>query len=439
MSATNRAALFGKIHKVLKKHYEPVIPPTDRSVLEHLLYSCVLENARHDHVDEVFARLQKSYFDWNEVRVTSVPELAEVMQAIPDAAEAAKRMKRALQSVFEKYYQFDLEGLRKAGLGKAIEILEKFNGVTQFVIDYMTQNALGGHAIPVNTSSLAILVAVDGVSESDAAKNRVPGLERAIPKNKGAEFASLLHQLAIDFTLSPQGTKVKGIIGEIDPDAKDRLPKKAPTPPPAPAPIKRVITPATPIPGVPAKPSAEKGKGPDTIPFERPDRGGDKSHADKGATSKASGDKAHAEKAHAEKGHADKDAGKKESGERGFVKEKVRLEREKQAKEKDKGAKDRTADTKAAGKEHAGKEHTGKEATGKESAGKDVAAKEHLAKEGHGKGDLKKPGKPLKPDGGKPDTGKADAGKADTGKAEAAKHDTKTKSSAGGITRKKPK
>ena len=57
MSATNRAALFGKIHKVLKKHYEPALPPSDRTALEHLLYSCVLENGIPDDVDVVVAKL----------------------------------------------------------------------------------------------------------------------------------------------------------------------------------------------------------------------------------------------------------------------------------------------------------------------------------------------------------------------------------------------
>lgn len=281
MSATNRAALFGKIHKVLKKHYQPAIPPADRTALEHLLYACVLENAKPEDVDEVFAKLQKNYYDWNEVRVTSFYELAEVMAAIPDSSEAAKRMKRALQSVFEKYYQFDIEQLRKAGLGKAVEVMQKLNGVTPFVIDYMTQNAFGGHAVPTNTAALALLTVLDGVSPADAAKNRVPGLERAIPKNKGLEFASLLHQFAIDFQSNPQSARVKSIVSEIDASAKDRLPKKAPTPPPAPAPMKRTVS----QPGLPpgGKPSTPPAKSPASkAPPEAADKTDKADKADKG-------------------------------------------------------------------------------------------------------------------------------------------------------------
>jgi hypothetical protein len=44
MNASNRSTLITKSHTVLKKHYKPVVPPTDRSVIEHLLYAGVLED-----------------------------------------------------------------------------------------------------------------------------------------------------------------------------------------------------------------------------------------------------------------------------------------------------------------------------------------------------------------------------------------------------------
>jgi len=134
-----------------------VAPPTDRPLLEHLLYACCLENARHETVDEVFAKLEQNYFDWNEVRVTTVAELAEVLSVLPDAADAARRLKRTLQGVFEGHYSFDLEFLRKQNLGKAIQELEKLSGVTRFALAYVTQTALGGHSIPVNQGAFAAL------------------------------------------------------------------------------------------------------------------------------------------------------------------------------------------------------------------------------------------------------------------------------------------
>jgi endonuclease-3 len=221
--SNNRSAILSKVYKVLKKHYKPVAPPADRTTLEHLLYGCLLENARYEAADEAFAKLKELYFDWNEIRVTTVTELAEGMNGIPDAAAAAQRVKKALQSIFEANYTFDIELLKKQNLGKAEKDLEKINGTTPFVRAYVTQNALGGHSIPVSKGALDALHAVGAITDAEADKGQVPGLERAIPKNKGVEFGSLLQQLAADVFAAPASPKVKAVLGEIDPNFKDRL------------------------------------------------------------------------------------------------------------------------------------------------------------------------------------------------------------------------
>jgi len=226
MSTSNRQALIGKTHKVLKKHFEPVAPPSDRTVLEHLLYACCLENAKHEGVDEVFAKLEQGYFDWNEVRVTTAAELAEMMAALPDAQDAAKRLKRVLQSVFETHYSFDLEFLRKQNLGKAVKEIERFSGVSAFGVAYVAQNALSGHSIPVNKGVFAVLQVLGVISPAEAAKRRVPGMERAIPKSRGVEFGSLLHQFGVDYAATPFSPRIRSMILEIAPDAKERLPKR---------------------------------------------------------------------------------------------------------------------------------------------------------------------------------------------------------------------
>ena len=116
MATSNRAAIINKIHKVLKKHYKPITEQTDRSLLENLLYACCLQNASYEKADEAFAAIQRPFFDWNEVRVTTVSELAEVIGELPDPLEAASNIKRTLQSVFESTYSFDLRRPASAAL-----------------------------------------------------------------------------------------------------------------------------------------------------------------------------------------------------------------------------------------------------------------------------------------------------------------------------------
>ena len=91
----------------------------------------------------------------------------------------------------------------------------------------MTQNGLNGHAIAVSDASLEVLRILGVVSDDEAEKRKVPGLERAIAKNKGVEFGSLLHQLGADYAAAPFSPRVRAVLLEIAPDAKDRFPKRA--------------------------------------------------------------------------------------------------------------------------------------------------------------------------------------------------------------------
>ena len=225
MAISSRAAIYNKIYKIIKRHFKPVPPVNDRSVLDHMLYACCLENAHFPKADEAFDKVMKSFYDLNEVRVTSVMELSEVMSGLPDPAAAATRLKNSLQCVFESRYSFDLEVLRKQNIGKAVKLLEKY-GLTPFSVAYVTQHALAGHSIPKDQGVLQVLFIVGAITAAEAEKGEAPGLERAISKKKGIEFASLLHQLGADLTKSPYSPAVRAILLEIEPGAKQRFPKR---------------------------------------------------------------------------------------------------------------------------------------------------------------------------------------------------------------------
>ena len=226
MAPVSRTALFSKIHKVLRKYYKPVAPPAERTVLEHLLFGCVLEDAHFEPAEEAFAALRHTFYDWNEVRVTSISELSEVMAVLPDPRAAGNRVKRILHSIFEELYCFDLEDKRKKNLGPTVKWLEKMDGTTRFVVAYVVQAALDGHSIPVDTGTMAVLQVLDLVSDKEAAAGEVPGMERAVGKSKGMEFGSLLHQLGVDYQANPFSAQVREILLAIDPEASNRFPQR---------------------------------------------------------------------------------------------------------------------------------------------------------------------------------------------------------------------
>lgn len=225
MGNPNRAALLAKAQKVLKQHYKPV-PPGQRPLLEQMLFACCLENASPEAAEKAYNRLVESFFDWNEVRVSTVNELAEVMKGLPDPNTAASNLKRVLQSVFESTYSFDLESVKKEKLGQGVKRLESLDGASPFVVAFVTQTSLGGHAIPLDSGSADSLMILGILTEAEAKPGSVPAIERAIPKNKGVEFGSLLHQLGADFASNPHSPSVRNIFLAINPESKERFPKR---------------------------------------------------------------------------------------------------------------------------------------------------------------------------------------------------------------------
>ena len=227
MAPSSRGSQFAKIHKVLKKQsYEAVSPDPERPLLEHLLFAACLENAHYDAAEQAFAALAHNFFDWNEIRVSTIRELGEVMPGLPDPAAAANRVKRILHSIFESTYSFDLEDLRKQNLGPASERLRELDGSTGFTVAYVVQSALGGHAIPIDAGALQVFQILNLITDENIAAAEVPGLERAIAKSKGLEFGSLLHQLSADLIANPYSPAVREILLQMDPDIRGRLPKR---------------------------------------------------------------------------------------------------------------------------------------------------------------------------------------------------------------------
>ncbi len=223
MAASNRATLIGKLHTALKKKYE--VPPAQpaRPLLEHLLYACLLEDCPSDLADEGLAKCEQDYFDWNEVRVTTVTELSQVLSRLPDPIKAATRLKNNLQSVFEEFYTFDLDHLKKENMGKAITKFQRMPSMTPFVLNYTVQHGLGGHAVPIDYSAMVILLSTGIASQAEAQAGKVPGIERAIPKSKGIEFSALLHQAAVALNKDTKDKTARAMMDAVDKNSSKRM------------------------------------------------------------------------------------------------------------------------------------------------------------------------------------------------------------------------
>ena len=109
----------------------------------------------------------------------------------------ANRLIGLLQEVFETTFSFDLEFLHKKGLKQAAKQLARFQAANDFVVAWVIQNSLGGHAIVIDGPTLRVLKRLGLVEhDQDDPETVRASLEHLVPKSKGALFGEIISGLA---------------------------------------------------------------------------------------------------------------------------------------------------------------------------------------------------------------------------------------------------
>ena len=181
-------------------------PVEARPILEQFIYAILRENATRESADLAFNSLVERFFDWNEVRVSSTLEIVEALDGIlADAETRAQRIVDFLQEIFETTYSFDLEPLlevlQKKGLKQAAKQLSRYQAASDYVVAFVIQHSLNGHAMPLDGASLRTLKRM-GLIDDDADPDAVrAALESQVAKAKGSQFVEFLSEVADAYCL----------------------------------------------------------------------------------------------------------------------------------------------------------------------------------------------------------------------------------------------
>lgn len=197
-----------------------------RPVLEQVILGILREGTTSAKAEQAFRALQTSFFDWNEIRVSMVREVADVLADLPDPDDRASRIINFLQEVFETTYSFDLESLHKKGLKMAEKQLQRFQGVNPFAVAYAMQTALGGHALPVDQPMARVLRRLELIpgDYDEAART---SLEHLVPKAKGVHFCEALTTVAHDYCHETNPNCPACPVRDVCPTAKANATSKA--------------------------------------------------------------------------------------------------------------------------------------------------------------------------------------------------------------------
>jgi endonuclease III len=215
-TATLKQRVLNRILTALKRDL-PAPEPATLPVIEHLLYAICREGTTRARADEAFQTLQKHYFDWNEVRVSSARDVAEALAMLPNAELRASRIISILQELFETTFSFDLETLHKKGLKQAEKQLQRFDACNGFVVAYTLQMGLGAHSLPVDADMRRTLVRLEMIEEGTPEETLQASLEHLVPKANGQAFGEAVSVLAQEYCHAKQPACPKCPVHDVCP------------------------------------------------------------------------------------------------------------------------------------------------------------------------------------------------------------------------------
>ncbi|MHC4322732.1 MAG: hypothetical protein ACYSUX_00500 [Planctomycetota bacterium] len=182
-----------KLYRSLNRKYPKVQKLSHEKVIDAVIYAVISAEMSEKATDSIIRKFASYFVDWNDLRVSRVEEIVEVLGKDTSATmDIALTITRILNGIFNEYHQISLESLKKIGKRPAKQALEKIDGISRFVVEYCLLTSLGGHAIPLTDKMIKYLKNNELVNP-EADGQQIGGfLAKQISAKNGYEFYALL-------------------------------------------------------------------------------------------------------------------------------------------------------------------------------------------------------------------------------------------------------
>jgi len=209
VSATEQANAFQTVVDQLKATYEPAEANTDLEPIRQLVYSFLLWDCTTNRADNAFKRIEETYVDMNDLRVSRAEEIMDVLgKTYPDAEERVARIKASLRDIYLREHTVSLVAVREGGKREARKYVDSLDGMHPFVSARVCLLGMDCHAVPVEERLLNKLIKA-GVFEPETPLDKASGtIERHVKASEGLETYLVLQ--AYSEETSADGSELAG-------------------------------------------------------------------------------------------------------------------------------------------------------------------------------------------------------------------------------------
>lgn len=196
--ASDKTQACKKLTTLLQKEYGKSTPSVKLPVLETMLFAVCLEDNPWDKAQAGYDKLLKSYFDLNEIRVSSVTELEQTLSDLRSSEWKGLRIRSILRFVFESTYTFEFEKLARLTLESAQKRLKKIDYLSPFVTNFTLQQVLSSHVICLDHVCHRAALHLGIVPPDSTIPEATEFLKAGVKKSDAFAFSHLLRQFATD-------------------------------------------------------------------------------------------------------------------------------------------------------------------------------------------------------------------------------------------------
>ncbi len=196
--ASDKAQACKKLTALLQKDYGKSVPKLKLPVLETMLFAVCLEDNPWEKAEAGYQQLLKSYFDLNEIRVSSVGELESTLSDLKRSDWKGLRIRSILRFVFESTYSFDFEKLSKLTLESAQKRLKKIDYLSPFIANFTMQQVLGSHVVCLDELTHRAAIHLGIVPPDSNIDDASEFLKAGVRKAEAFGFSHLLRCFATD-------------------------------------------------------------------------------------------------------------------------------------------------------------------------------------------------------------------------------------------------
>lgn len=173
-------------------------PFDNEDKVDSLVYSVLYEHLNNDDVEACGDLMREHFIDWNELRVSRLEEVLDVLSPANLAIEVKKKVAdqliKTLNCVFTKYDRISFEDIEELGKRQANQELEELEDFTPFMINFLMLNFKASHSLPVN-EMMAEYARQTGLVDSKADYKSISSfLQRQISVDEVYNFYLTLRQ-----------------------------------------------------------------------------------------------------------------------------------------------------------------------------------------------------------------------------------------------------